>query len=166
MLSRFLDDNAIGANGISLVVNGVEANGPGVSASAVQEVKINQNPYSARFARPGRARLEITTKPGTPQFHGTGNFLFRDAGFDARNAFATTKPPESRYFSEGSLTGPPGHEEKNSCLLSMEQDDDNVQAFVYAHGVNNVLITDNVPAPERHFFMSLRAFHDFQKGGH
>jgi hypothetical protein len=163
-LSRFLSDDTIGTNGVSLVVNGIEANGPGVSASAIQEVKINQNPYSALFARPGRARLEITTKPGTPQFHGTVNFLFRDSFFDARNAFAATKPGESRYFSEGSLTGPLGHDKRNTFLLSMEQDDDNVEAIVFAHGVNNVPITDNVPAPVRHFFTSLRVFHDFASG--
>jgi len=67
MLSRFLDDSTIGTNGVSLIVNGIEANGPGVTPSAVQEVRINQNPYSARFARPGRARLEIITKGGTPR---------------------------------------------------------------------------------------------------
>jgi len=88
-LSRFLDDSAIGTNGVTLVVNGVEANGPGVSASAVKDVKINQNPYSALFSRPGRARIEITTKGGTPDFHGSINFMFRDAVFDARNPFAT-----------------------------------------------------------------------------
>ena len=61
-LSRFLDDSAVGTNGVTLIVNGVEANGPGVSPSAVKEIRINQNPYSALFSRPGRARLEITTK--------------------------------------------------------------------------------------------------------
>src|ERR1039458_5431589 len=61
-MSRFLDDNATGTNGVTLVVNGIEANGPGVTPSAIQEVKINNNPYSARFSRPGRARLEIVTK--------------------------------------------------------------------------------------------------------
>jgi hypothetical protein len=164
LLSRFLDDNTIGTNGVSLVVNGVEANGPGVSPSAVQDVKINQNPYSARFARPGRARLEITTKPGTPQFHGTANFLMRDSLLDARNAFAATKPPESRFVSEGSLTGPLGRDKKNTFLFSFEQDADNVQSFVYATGPGNVLIQDNVPAPVRHYFVSLRAFHDFASG--
>jgi hypothetical protein len=164
LLSRFLDDNTIGTNGVSLVVNGVEANGPGVSASAVQDVKINQNPYSARFARPGRARLEITTKPGTPQFHGTANFLMRDSLLDARNAFAATKPPESRFVSEGSLTGPLGRDKKNTFLFSFEQDADNVQSFVYATGPGNVLIQDNVPAPVRHYFVSFRAFHDFTSG--
>ena len=83
-------------NGVTLVVNGIEANGPGVTPSAVQEVKINNNPYSARFSRPGRARLEIITKSGSPNYHGSFNFMFRDSVFDASNAFAVVKPPESR----------------------------------------------------------------------
>ena len=87
-LSRFLDDSVTGTNGVTLLVNGVEANGPGVTASAVKEVRINQNPYSSLYSRPGRARLEITTKGGTPKFHGSLNFMFRDAVFDARNPFA------------------------------------------------------------------------------
>jgi hypothetical protein len=35
--------------GVTLVVDGVEANGLGVSASAIQEVKINQDPCIARY---------------------------------------------------------------------------------------------------------------------
>src|SRR5215469_1819576 len=46
-MSRFLDADSTGTNGVTLVVNGVEANGPGVTASAIQSVKINQNPYTA-----------------------------------------------------------------------------------------------------------------------
>ena len=164
LLSRFLSDDAIATSGVSLVVNGIEANGPGVSASAVQEVKINQNPYSARFARPGRARLEITTKAGTPVYHGTVNFLTRNSVFDASNAFATTKPAESRYMEEGSFTGPLGHDKKNSFLLSLEQDNDNLQAVVHAFGANSSVINENVPAPQTHFFGSFRVFHDFENG--
>ena len=166
MLSRFLDDSATGTNGVSLIVNGMEANGPGVTPSAVQEVRINQNPYSARFARPGRARLEIITKGGTPAYHGSVNFLFRDAVFDARNAFANGKPPEQRQFYEGSLTGPIGESKKTSFLLSLEADKDNNQAAVVATGANNVAINENVPQPMRHFFGSVRVFHDFSDKDH
>jgi hypothetical protein len=167
LLSRFLSDDAIASSGVSLVVNGVEANGPGVSASAVQEVKINQNPYSARFARPGRARVEITTKAGTPAYHGTVNFLTRNSVFDASNVLATTKPSESRYMEEGSFTGPLGRDKRNTFLLSLEQDNDNLQAVVHAFGSTSgtaTTIDENVPAPERHFFGSFRAFHDFDNG--
>jgi len=166
MMSRFLDDSAIGTNGVSLIVNGVEANGPGVTPSAVQEVRINQNPYSARFARPGRARLEIITKGGTPAYHGSVNFLFRDAVFDARNTFAAGKPPEQRQFYEGSLTGPIGESKKTSFLLSLEWDKDNNQAAVVATGANNVAINENVAQPMRHFFGSGRVFHDFNDQDH
>jgi hypothetical protein len=92
-LSRFLDDNATSTNGVALVVNGIEANGPGVTPSAIKDVRVNQNPYTVFFANPGRARLEITTKPGTPD---SINFLYRNAVFDAVNAFAIQKPSESR----------------------------------------------------------------------
>ena len=166
MLSRFLDDSTIGTNGVSLIVNGIEANGPGVTPSAVQEVRINQNPYSARFARPGRARLEIITKGGTPAYHGSVNFLFRDAVFDARNTFAAGKPPEQRQFYEGSLTGPIGESKKTSFLLSLEWDKDNNQAAVVATGPNNVAINENVPQAMRHFFGSGRVFHDFNDKDH
>ena len=166
MLSRFLDDSTIGTNGVSLIVNGIEANGPGVTPSAVQEVRINQNPYSARFARPGRARLEIITKGGTPAYHGSVNSLFRDAVFDARNTFAAGKPPEQRQFYEGSLTGPIGESKKTSFLLSLEWDKDNNQAAVVATGPNNVAINENVPQAMRHFFGSGRVFHDFNDRDH
>jgi Carboxypeptidase regulatory-like domain len=162
-LSRFLDDSAVGTNGVTLVVNGLEANGPGVTASAVQEVRINQNPYSALFSRPGRARLEIVTKGGTPDFHGTVNFLFRDSVFDARNTFADQKPQEQRQFYEGSLTGPLGRNKRNTFLLSVDQDLDDARAFVNAETLQGP-IRENVPAPIRHFFGSTRAFHDFVGG--
>ena len=162
-LSRFLDDNAIGTNGITLVVNGVEANGPGVTSSAIQEVKINQNPYSALFSRPGRARLEIITKGGTSDLHGTVNFMFRDAFFDAANKFAIAKPPERRQFYEGSLSGPLSRGGKTTFLLSLDQDLDDQQAIVNAPGVDGT-INQNVAAPMRHFFGSGRIFHDLANG--
>jgi len=165
-LSRFLDSDALGTNGVSLVVNGVEANGPGVSASAVKSVKINQNPYSALYSRPGRARIEIETKGGTPKFHGTVNYLYRDSIFDARNAFATSgpKPPERRNYIEGSLTGPLGIGNKNTFLLSLEDDHDNRQSNVNTLDGPNGPVNLNVPNPDHHYFLSGRVFHDWANG--
>ena len=169
-MSRFLDDNAIGTNGVTLVVNGIEANGPGVTPSAVQEVKINNNPYSARFSRPGRARLEIITKGGTPNYRGSVNSMFRDSVFDAGNAFAVVKPPESRQYYEGSVTGPVGHSKRNSFLLSLDEDlldqqdiiDTNAIAAAESLGLGPFAQT--VPNPTHHFFGSGRIFHDFVNG--
>jgi len=169
-MSRFLDDNATGTNGVTLVVNGIEANGPGVTPSAVQEVKINNNPYSARFSRPGRARLEIITKGGSPDYHGSLNFLFRDSVFDASNAFAVVKPPESRQYYEGSMAGPIGHSKRTSFLLSLDDDLQNQQdvidtnAIAAAESLGFVTIAQTVPNPTHHFFGSGRIFHDLANG--
>ncbi|MDQ1390320.1 MAG: hypothetical protein QOF56_3774 [Acidobacteriaceae bacterium] len=169
-MSRFLDDNATGTNGITLVVNGIEANGPGVTPSAVQEVKINNNPYSARFSRPGRARLEIVTKNGTPAYHGSLNFLFRDSVFDATNAFAIVKPPERRQYYEGSITGPIGQSKHTSFLLSLDEDLNDQQAvidptaLVAANSLGFGPIAQTVANPTHHFFGSGRIFHDFSNG--
>ena len=102
-ISRFLDTGSLGNGGVTVVVNGMEVNALNVSASAVQQIRINQDPYSAEYSRPGRGRIEILTKPGTPEYHGDVNLIFRDARLNARNAFATTKPPEQRRIVEGVL---------------------------------------------------------------
>jgi hypothetical protein len=169
-MSRFLDDNATGTNGVTLVVNGIEANGPGVTPSAVQEVKINNNPYSSRFSRPGRARLEIVTKSGTQDYHGSLNFLFRDSVFDATNAFAIVKPPERRQYYEGSITGPIGHSKHTSFLLALDEDLQDQQAVIdqtalaAAESLGFGSIAQTVANPTHHFFGSGRIFHDFSNG--
>jgi hypothetical protein len=163
MMSRFLDPDASGTNGTTLVVNGVEANGPGVTASAIQSVKINQNPYTALYSRPGRARIEIVTKGGTPQIHGSANFLYRNSVFDAANAFAETKPPESRAYLEGSMTGPLSRGKKTTFLVALDTDYDHQQAIVNAAGPDGPINT-NVPNPTDHYFLSGRVFHDYAQG--
>jgi len=169
-MSRFLDDNATGTNGVTLVVNGIEANGPGVTPSAIQEVRINNNPYSARFSRPGRARLEIITKGGSPVYHGSLNFMFRDAVFDASNAFATVKPPERRQYYEGSVTGPIGHSQHTSFLLALDEDLDDPEAIVdpaaitAAEAAGYGSFAQIVANPTHHFFGSGRIFHDLANG--
>ncbi|WP_162601206.1 TonB-dependent receptor [Occallatibacter savannae] len=159
-MSRFLDADSTGTSGTSLVVNGVEANGPGVTASAIQSVKINQNPYTALYSRPGRARIEIVTKGGTPQFHGSATFLYRDSLFDASNAFAQTRPSEQRTYLEGSVTGPLSHSKKTTFLASLDTDKDDQQEIVVAETPNG-LINQNVPYPKNHYFLSGRVFHDY-----
>jgi hypothetical protein len=163
MMSNFLDAGALGTGGVSLIVNGVEANGPGVSASAVQSVKINNNPYSAMFSRPGRARLEIITKGGTPKIHGEINGSYRNSIFAATPAYATSKPDEQRRYFEGSFTGPLGTNPKNTFLASANYDDLGSQAVVNAVTLAGP-VHDTVPTPQKHFFGSFRGFHDYGQG--
>ena len=71
-MSQFLDAGSIGNGGVTIVVNGMEVSALNVSASAMQQIRINQDPYSAEYSRPGRGRIEILTKPGSQQYHGEG----------------------------------------------------------------------------------------------
>ena len=147
-MSRFLDSSAIGTGGTTIVVDGVEVNALSVSASAVQQIKINQDPYSAEFARPGRGRVEIVTKPGGKDFSGTLNLRFRDSAFYARNAFAATKPPQQRRIVEGTFGGPVPETAKTNFLISASYDAEDSQALTYAETPNGT-VQQNVPTPNR-----------------
>src|SRR5476651_1075672 len=143
-MSQFLDAGSIGNGGVTIVVNGMEVSALNVSASAMQQIRINQDPYSAEYSRPGRGRVEILTKPGTQEYHGEGSFIFRDAAANARNPFAATKPPEDRQIYEGFLGGPLGLSGKTSFMLSANDQILNQQSFVYAIDPAGI-IQDNVP---------------------
>ena len=157
-LSQFLDAGSLGTNGATIVVNGMEVNALRMSASAVQQIKINQDPYAAEYARPGRGRIEILTKPGGQEYHAEVNAVFRDARFDARNAFATEKPPEQKHIVEGSFSGPVGASGRTSFLISGHDMLDDQQAIVYAAGPDGT-IQDNVPRPNRQSLLALSITH-------
>ena len=143
-MSKFLDAGSIGSGGVTIVVNGMEVSALNVSASAMQQIRINQDPYSAEYSRPGRGRVEILTKPGTQEYHGEGTLIFRDAHVNARNAFATAKPPEQRRIYEGFLGGPLGTSGKMSFALSANDEILDQQSFIYAVGPDGI-IQDNLP---------------------
>jgi carboxypeptidase family protein len=133
--SRFLDPAALGS-GVTIVVNGMEVSALNVSAAAVAQIRINQDPYSAEYSRPGRGRIEILTKPGSQQYHGEFNTLLRNGHLSARNAFASAKPQEQRQSVEGVLGGPIGHDGKTMFMLSANDENDANQAYIHAVGLD------------------------------
>jgi hypothetical protein len=158
-LSRFLDNSGVGG-GDSLIVDGVEMRNAGVSPSAIQEIKINENPYTAEYPRWSRRRIEVITKTATDSYHGTFNYLFRDASLNARPAFATVRPPERRNIWEGSLFGPVGKKGKSAFLLSGMRENDDLYAIVFAQTPKG-LRSETTPTPDRNTMASLRLSHRF-----
>jgi hypothetical protein len=158
-LTPFLSQAGIGTSGVSIVVDGVEMKGTGVSASAIKEARINSDPYSAESNRPGKGRIEIITKPGTPQFHGTFNFTFRDSALDATSRFALTRPSEQKRIYEGSITGPIGRNNKTTFLVSGTRQEDNLQAIVLLPDPNGP-VSANVPTPLHDTELAFRVTHD------
>jgi hypothetical protein len=159
-LTPFLDQAGIATSGVSIIVDGVEMKGTGVSASAIKEARINNDPYSAETNVPGKGRIEIMTKPGTPKFHGSFNFGFRDSPTDASNYFALTRPQEQKRIYEGSITGPLARDRKTTFLISGTRQEDDLQAVVHAIGPDG-LVSANVPTPMRDLEFAVRATHDF-----
>ncbi len=142
--------------GITLVVDGIEMKGTGVSASAIKSVSINNDPYSAESRGPGKGRIEITTKTGTSKIHGTLNFTFRDSSTDTMNHFALVQPQEQKRIYEGSVTGPLG---RGGTTTGTRQEDD-LQAIVHATDATNTIITQNVPTPVHTTIFAVRVARD------
>ena len=99
-LGRFLDPGTPGGSGNTIVVDGMEMRNAGVTASAIQEIRINNNPYTVEYPRWSRRRIEIITKSSADAYHGTLNLLFRDYRLNARDALAATRPQEQRRILE------------------------------------------------------------------
>jgi len=165
-MGAFLDSSASATGGSGLLVDGMEANRVTVSPSAVQEVLINQDPYSARYYYPGRGQMEIITKSAADHYHGQFNFYFRDSAMNAQNALAPSKPFEQRRLYEGSVTGPIPHASNSSFLFSLNRSEEDLDSVVNAKIAPTAAnpegaFTANVPAPTRDMEFSTRAAHQF-----
>ncbi len=161
--SALLDAGSLGSGDATVIVDGLERTGrKKVAASQIQEVRINQNPYSAEFARPGRGRIEVITKPGEAEFHGEFNFIFRDHHLDARNAFARARPPEQRRIYEGNVSGPAGLGKHTTFLFGVNREEEDLQSIVFAKTPAGA-VTQNIANPNRDTEISLRLDHQAGK---
>ena len=87
--------------GNSITVDGSEANdqGGGVRANlnqeSVQEFQINRSSYNAEFGGASGGVINIVSKTGTNQFHGSAFAFFRDDAMDAGDPFAIVLQPNN-----------------------------------------------------------------------
>lgn len=97
---------AAGPNGGELYIDGFTG-GQLPPKSAIREIRVNQNPFSAEYDRLGYGRIEIFTKPGTAQLHGQIGARGNDAAFNSRNPILLG--PQPGYHSwdlNGAVGGP------------------------------------------------------------
>jgi hypothetical protein len=165
-MSSFLDSGDTATAGTGLMVDGVESNRATVSPSAVQEIHINEDPYSAQYYRPGRGQIEIVTKPVSDKYHGEFNFLFRDSALNAQNDFAPSKPFEQRRIYEGNVTGPIANSKKTGFLISFNRAEEDLNAVVNATVLPTAsnpqgVLNENVATPTRDTEFSVRVGHKF-----
>jgi hypothetical protein len=103
-LSSFV--NPAGGAAPTVIVDGMERTDADLPPSSIQEVRINNNAYSAEFPKPGKGRIEIDTRGGDDKLHGGFIIRARNSVFDARNPLAAEKLPFSREGYEANLSGP------------------------------------------------------------
>ena len=78
-----------------------------------QYVRINNNAFTAedgpyRFGQNGTGQPapQVVDRGGTGAFHGNGQLLFKDASLNARNPFASNKPPYKERQANLDISGP------------------------------------------------------------
>ena len=76
------------------------------TVDAVQEFKVQSNTMSAEYGFTAGGVVNIVTKSGTNEYHGTLYEFLRNDKFDTRNAFNATRPPFRYNQYGGSLGGP------------------------------------------------------------
>jgi hypothetical protein len=78
-----------------------------------QYVRINNNAFTAedgpyRFGQNGKGQpaTQVVDRGGAGAFHGNGQFLFKDESLNARNPFASNKPPYQERQASFDVSGP------------------------------------------------------------
>jgi hypothetical protein len=79
---------------------------PNVSVESVQEFQVNRNAFGAEFGFTAGTALNVVTKSGTNQFHGSVYGFFRDQYTEARNYFDTESTRSlDQNFAPGATFG-------------------------------------------------------------
>jgi hypothetical protein len=113
-----------GPNGGQIYIDGFTG-GQLPPKSAIREIRINQNPFSAEYDRLGYGRIEILTKPGTDKLHGQVFAMGNYSAFNTGNPFVRSIPPYNRFQYNASVGG--SLSKKASFFLSVEQRDNHDQ---------------------------------------
>jgi hypothetical protein len=140
---------AAGPNGAQFFVDGFSG-GQLPPKSSIREIRINSNPFSSEFDRPGFGRIEILTRPGTDNFHGQAFVNYGNKVFDTRNPLSTTTPAYNSTMLTANLGGPIS--KKSSFFIDYNRRAINEDALIVGRvldsnfnqiGYNNAVLTPN-----------------------
>jgi hypothetical protein len=104
--STFLVDGADNNNAFFAQARGRYRAPYQFSNEVVQEFRVSSNTYGAELGRAGGAVVNVVTKSGSNQVHGTDFYFLRDSVFNARHPFMTFKPHDRQQQFGFTLGGP------------------------------------------------------------
>jgi hypothetical protein len=122
---------AAGPNGGQIYIDGFTG-GQLPPKSAIREIRINQNPFSAQYDKLGYGRIEILTKPGSDRYHGQFFFSDTNAVLNSKNPYVFTRPDYNSDMFDGNFGGPIN--KKASFFLDASRR--NTEDFSAIHPVN------------------------------
>lgn len=141
-----------GPDGGQIMIDGFSGSGL-PPKSSIREIRINSNPFSPEFDRPGFGRIEIFTKPGTDAYHGSFFTQFNNQELNSRSPLLTssTRTPYSQKFFGASFSGPIV-KQKASFGFDFERRMIDENAFIYAttldSNLNPVSVNQGVVTPQ------------------
>ena len=143
------------------------------SQDAVKEFQVNTNTFSAEFGRAAGGLINVITKSGTNEFHGTGFEFYRDRSlnanslrFDARAGSAgtgalvpnTVKPAYHFHQFGGNIGGPV---KRDRAFFFFDYDGQrSTTPNVVAFGVVPPIANDPSPADTQRGYQSLLPFQE------
>jgi hypothetical protein len=156
---------AAGPNGGQIYIDGFSG-GRMPPLASIREIRINSNPFSAEYDRPGLGRIEILTRPGSDRYRGQVSFNFNNQSLNSRNPFAPTRAPYLSRNLSGNFGGPITAK-KSSFFVDFEKRDVNDQAVINATvldpNFNIVSFADTYPLPNRRWSFSPRVDYALNK---
>jgi hypothetical protein len=136
---------------LPISVNGVQG-GKIPPKQAIQQIRINQNVFSAQYDSPFGGGIEIFTRANVDKFKGYATFSFADARFNAADPFLGRRVPyQSRsYFFN--LSGPLLGKKANFFVYGSHSESDQsavVNAIVLDSNLQPVEFKQSFAAPSR-----------------
>ena len=98
---------SVGPDGGEIYIDGFTG-GDMPPKSAIRSIRVNSNPFSVINDRLGYGRVDITTKPGADEYHGSVSTEYNDAHMNAMSRFVgnSTPPAYHTWLSDANLGGP------------------------------------------------------------
>ena len=109
--------NVDGADTVDASVNGIRST---VSQEAVQEFQVITNGYNAEYGRASGGVVNIITKSGTNDFHGSAFGFLRNRNFQAQNPFTNVPDPAYTRAQYGLAMGGALKKDKTFWFFSFE----------------------------------------------
>ena len=112
--------NLVNVDGFDSVDNSTNGIRSTVSQEAVQEFQIQTNSYSAEYGRASGGVVNIITRSGTNDMHGSAFGYLRNRNFQADNPFSTVSNPAYTRVQAGAAVGGALKKDKTFYYFSYE----------------------------------------------